>query len=230
MQILYEDNHLIAVNKPFGMPSQGDITGDESVFDWVKSYIAKTYNKPGNVYLALIHRLDRPAGGVILLAKTSKAAGRVSKQFQEKQTQKSYLAITEQIPQPVANTLEHYVKKLPGKNIVRAYQKEIHASKFARLHYQVLGNVGRRALVSVKLETGRRHQIRVQLASINCTIQGDVKYGKSDFNPDKSICLLAHQLTLTHPTLKTPLTITAYPPANALWAPFREFIPNQKEG
>lgn len=221
MQILYEDNHLIAVNKPFGMPTQGDESGDESVFDWVKEYIRVTYNKPGNVYLGLIHRLDRPAGGALVLAKTSKAAARLSKQFQERQTQKIYWAVTENIPPQPHGELKHYLKKLQGKNIMRAYNKEVHASKLAHLEYRVLKTAGKRSLLEVKLHTGRRHQIRVQLASMGAVIRGDVKYGKSTFNFDKSICLLARELTVDHPTKKEPLTFTAPIPNNELWQDFK---------
>ncbi|MCI4667849.1 MAG: RluA family pseudouridine synthase [Bacteroidia bacterium] len=220
MQILYEDNHIIAVNKPFGMPSQGDESGDESVFDWVKEYIRVKYNKPGNVYLGLIHRLDRPTGGVLILAKTSKAAARLSKQFQARQTQKLYWAITENIPSTPHGELKHFLKKLQGKNIMRAYNKEVHASKAAHLEYRVLKTSGKRALLEVKLHTGRRHQIRVQLASIGCVIRGDVKYGKSSFNFDKSICLLARELSVEHPTKKEMLTFVAELPKNELWSEF----------
>lgn len=203
------------------MPSQGDDTGDESVFDWVKEYIRITYNKPGNVYLGLIHRLDRPAGGVLVLAKTSKAAARLSKQFQQRSTKKIYWAVTENTPEHPHGELKHFLKKLPQKNIMRAYNKEVHGSKAAHLEYRVLKTVGRRALLEIKLHTGRRHQIRVQLASMGCVIQGDVKYGKSSFNFDKSICLLARELTVEHPTKKEPLTFTAPLPKNELWLPFQ---------
>ncbi len=202
------------------MPSQGDASGDESIFDWAKAYIKDTYNKPGNVYVGLLHRLDRPTGGVIALAKTSKAAERISKQFQQRKVQKTYLAITEQTPSPKSGDLVHYLKKIAGKNIMRAYRKEVHASKIAKLSYQVLNTNGERALVEILPETGRRHQIRVQLASIGCVIKGDVKYGKSTFNPDKSICLLAHKLTLTHPTLKKEMTFEAPMPDEGFWKEF----------
>ena len=191
------------------MLSQGDETGDLNIFDWAKEYVRKKYNKPGNVYMGLIHRLDRPASGVLVLAKTSKAAARLSKQFQSKTPQKIYWVITERIPDQPHGQLIHYLKKLPNKNIMRAYRKEVHASKKAHLAYRVLKKAGKRALLEVKLHTGRRHQIRVQLASMGCTIVGDVKYGKTDFNPDKSICLLAREITIEHPTQKTPLTIKA---------------------
>jgi 23S rRNA pseudouridine1911/1915/1917 synthase len=221
MEILYEDNHLIAVNKPFGMPSQGDATGDESVFDWVKEYIRVSYNKPGNVYVGLLHRLDRPAGGVLLLAKTSKAAARMSKQFQEKEPQKKYYAITERIPAQKEASLKHYLKQLPGKNIMRAFNKPVHAGKESVLSYKVLKTQGERALVEVQLLTGRKHQIRVQLASIGAVIAGDVKYGKSQFLPDRSIALLAKELSFVHPTSKELLSIEAPLPSTGIWADFK---------
>jgi len=220
MEILYEDNHLIIVNKPFGMASQGDVTGDESVVDWVKGYLKRTYDKPGNVYLGLIHRLDRPAGGILVLGKTSKAASRLSKQFQQKEVEKVYLAITERAPEPPQGELLHHLAKLPGKNIMRAHRKPVGDSKRAKLDYRVLHTHNQRALVEVQLETGRRHQIRVQLASIGCTIKGDVKYGKTSFNPDQSICLLSRRMTLQHPTLNKPLTVELPIPEGPIWRPF----------
>ncbi|MDX2249802.1 MAG: RluA family pseudouridine synthase [Bacteroidia bacterium] len=221
MEIIFEDNHLIAVNKPFGMPSQEDETGDESVFDWVKNYIREKYQKPGNVYAALLHRLDRPTGGILLLAKTSKAAARVSQDFQQRKIRKTYYAITESIPEIPTGTLKHYLKKLEDKNIMRAYVKPVHHSQEAELHYRVLKTVGNRALIEVNPLTGRRHQIRVQLASIGCTIVGDVKYGKTEFNPDKSIALVAGKLSLSHPVLKQPLDLKIELPDNDLWRNFR---------
>lgn len=215
--ILYEDNHLLIVNKPFGMPSQGDETGDLSVFDWAKEYIRLTYGKPGEAYAALLHRLDRPVGGVLALAKTSKAAERVSRQFHDRKIQKRYYAITEQAPEPPTGSLQHYLKKIAGKNIVQAFRKEIHGSQLALLSYAVLARAGGRALLEVNPETGRRHQIRAQLAAIACPITGDIKYGRTQPNPDKSISLFARQLTLTHPVLQTPLTVTAPWPGSFPW-------------
>jgi 23S rRNA pseudouridine1911/1915/1917 synthase len=220
MEIIYEDNHLIVVNKPFGMPSQGDETGDDNVFEWVKRYIKEKYQKPGRVYAALLHRLDRPTGGLLALARTSKAAERVSRQFQQRKVEKVYYAITERIPEPREGDLRHFLRKLPGKNIMRAYQHEIQGAKEARLHYQLIRTHGEKALLEVHPYTGRRHQIRVQLARIGCTIQGDVKYGKTAFNPDKSICLFAKQLTFIHPTRRHPMTFEAPWPQNELWRPF----------
>ncbi len=220
MHILYEDNHLLAVVKPFGMPSQGDETGDLSILDAGKLYLKEKYNKPGEVYLALLHRLDRPVGGVMVFAKTSKAAARLSAQFRDREINKEYLAITEQVPAEAEGKLLHYLRKLPDKNIVRAYIKPVHQSQEARLSYRVLSTQGSRALVTVSLETGRRHQIRVQMAAIGCTIVGDVKYGKSDFLPDKSIALFAWKLTVTHPITKEALTWNAPWPDTSPWRSF----------
>jgi len=221
MQILYEDNHLIAVNKPFGMLSQGDASGDESVFDWVMEYIRVTYNKPGNVYVGLLHRLDRPAGGVILLAKTSKAASRMSKQFQERKPRKIYHVLTEGIPRQKEATLQHYLKQIEGKNIMRAYSKPVSGAKSATLAYRILAQKGKRALVEVELKTGRKHQIRVQMASIGAPVSGDLKYAKISSLPDRSIALLARELSFVHPTLKEPLTIEAPYPEKGIWAEFK---------
>ena len=220
MDILFEDNHLIIVNKPFCMPSQEDETGDVSVFDWVKEYIREKYNKPGNVYVGLLHRLDRPAGGLLVLTKTSKAAERMSKQFQQRKVEKTYYAITEAIPSPPEGELRHFLKKIPDKNIMRAYQKEVPDSQPAHLAYRVLKTHAGRALVEVELYTGRRHQIRVQLASIGCVIRGDVKYGQTTFNPDQSICLFARSLRFEHPTTREMLTFTLEMPQNSIWQPF----------
>ncbi len=199
------------------MLSQGDETGDQSVFEWVKEYIRITYNKPGNVYLALLHRLDRPTGGILLLAKTSKAASRMSQQFQSRAIQKVYVALTENVPNPPVGTLKHHLKKLGGKNIMRAYRKEVAHSKPASLDYRLMRSANAKALIEVQPKTGRRHQIRVQLASIGCTIRGDVKYGKTSFNPDKSICLFAQKLIFNHPVTKEKTTIEAPLPQLNWW-------------
>jgi 23S rRNA pseudouridine1911/1915/1917 synthase len=173
------------------------------------------------VYAALLHRLDRPTGGVLALAKTSKAAARISKEFQARKVQKTYYAITERAPDQPSGTLEHHMRRLNGKNIMRAYDKKVHASKPARLYYKVLKEKGGRPLIEVKPETGRKHQIRVQLASMRCTIVGDVKYGKTSFNPDKSICLLAGKLSFEHPTTKESVEFVAPWPETSPWLDFR---------
>lgn len=202
------------------MPSQPDITKDESAVDWVSSYIRTTYNKPGNVYLGLLHRIDRPVGGALLLAKTSKAAIRLSEQFQTRKVKKTYLAITEHIPSPESGKLVHYIRKLPNKNIVKAYQKEVDNSKQAILQYKVIQTLQERALIEIQPLTGRKHQIRVQLADIGCVICGDVKYGNTPFLGDKSIALLAYSLEITHPTKKERLILTVDLPDSSIWPSF----------
>jgi 23S rRNA pseudouridine1911/1915/1917 synthase len=199
------------------MPSQGDASGDPNLFDWTKEYIRIKYQKPGKVYLALLHRLDRPTGGLVLMAKTSKAAARVSQLFQRKEVQKTYLAITQKVPHPPAGKLSHHLKQLPRQNIMRAYPKSVSGSKAAELTYQVVKEDGKNALVAVLPKTGRKHQIRVQLASIGCSIRGDVKYGASAFNPDKSICLLAHKLRFLHPTQKEMMELEVPVPETGVW-------------
>ncbi len=224
LQVLYEDNHLIAVVKPFGVPSQGDQTGDESMLDLVKAYVKEKYAKPGDVYLGLVHRLDRPVGGVMVFARTSKAAARLSEQFRDRETEKAYWAITERIPAEPGGQLIHYLKKLPDQNIVRAHSKQVHGSQEAKLAYEVLATREGRALLAVALETGRRHQIRVQLAASGWPIVGDVKYGKTEFLPDKSIALMARSLKVTHPVTKAALEWQAPWPDTAPWKDFQSAI------
>lgn len=221
VEILYEDNHLIAVNKPFGMLSQGDETGDISIFDWTKEYIRQKYNKPGQVYLGLLHRLDRPVGGVMLFAKTSKAAKRVSESFRKREVQKVYLAVTEGVPSPAAGKLTHHLKQLDGKNIIRAHNKAVQGSKPSELEYRVLKSKKSQSLVEILPLTGRKHQIRVQLASLGTVIKGDVKYGNTSFNPDRSISLFAKSLSLNHPVKdKGLLKIEAAIPQLPEWQAF----------
>lgn len=203
------------------MLSQGDPSGDTCVFEEVKDYIRTTYNKPGNVYVGLVHRLDRPVGGLMVLAKTSKAAARLSKMFQEKKVDKVYHAITERIPDLPKGTLTHYMKRaMKGKNIQRAYDKPLHGTKKAILEYRLLAKHEQRALLEVRPITGRQHQIRVQLSRIGCTIVGDVKYGKSTFNFDQSIALMAVELSFQHPVRKEPVTYRIPYPKNEIWEPF----------
>ncbi|MEO0471194.1 MAG: RluA family pseudouridine synthase [Bacteroidota bacterium] len=226
IEILHEDNHLIVVNKDFCVLSQGDITREASAFDLVKDYIRVTYNKPGNIYLALIHRLDRPTGGILLLAKTSKAAGRLSQQFHDRKVEKTYWAITEGIPQENQARLRHFHKQMERKNRVQLFPRQVSGSKEAVLDYQLLQKNGRRSLFEVYPKTGRKHQIRVQLSSLACPIVGDLKYGASAPNPDKSICLLAKKLTFTHPTKKEPMTIEAPLPRYGAWKAFASLDPH----
>lgn len=220
--VLYEDNHLIAVHKPPGMPSQADASGDQPIGDWVADYLRVKYNKPGNVYVGLLHRLDRPVGGVLLCAKTSKAAERLSTQFQTRAVVKHYRAITHQAPPAPSGTLNHFIGPAPGtdKNIQRAYTQAGPERKAARLHYRVLAQAGGLHLLEIELETGRKHQIRAQLAAAGCTIVGDAKYGRTDFLPDKSIALLSYSLEFLHPVTKEAVRITATPPGSWPWDVF----------
>lgn len=218
--ILHEDNHLLVICKPAGMPSQGDASGDESVVAWAERDLARRHNKPGKAFVALLHRLDRPVGGVMALGKTSKGAARLSKQFQERSIEKHYLAVVQGAPPQPQGRLLHHVRKLEHKNIVRAHDKPVPDSKPAELSYKLLAQHTGRSLLQVELHTGRRHQIRVQLAAMGCVILGDVKYGKADFLPDKDIALWAYSLSLTHPTTKERLHVTAPPPGRAPWSDF----------
>lgn len=227
MTILYEDNHLLVVSKPHGVPSQGDETGDACMVDIAREYIRTQYDKKGNVYVALLHRLDRPTGGVLMLAKTSKAAERMSAQFQQHSIRKTYYAITESIPSPTAGELTHWMKKIsPDKNQMRAYAHEVAGSKIAKLTYETLATHGQRALVAIRPTTGRQHQIRVQMANIGCVLQGDVKYGngKTSFNPDKNIALFSKSITFEHPTTKETMTIEAPLPDTEVWRQFPAYI------
>lgn len=201
-RILYEDNHLIAVHKPPGMLSQGDSSGDRSIGDWVEDYIRTTYNKPGNVYVGLLHRLDRPVGGVMLFAKTSKAASRMSAQFKSRKIEKVYHAIVVAPPASPQGELTHYLGMVPGKNIAKAFSQPGGDRKKATLEYQLLRKSKGMAMLEVRPHTGRKHQIRVQLSHMGSGIVGDVKYAKTDFMPDKSICLMAKALKFQHPVRK----------------------------
>ncbi|MEM6264216.1 MAG: RluA family pseudouridine synthase [Bacteroidota bacterium] len=221
LDILYEDNHLLAINKPSGMPSQGDQTGDSNAFDLGKAYLKEKYQKPGKVYLGLLHRIDRPTAGVLLFARTSKAAERLSRQFQQRKILKTYWAITTKRPPRSSDELVHYLKKLPDRNIVRAYRTPKEGSQEAKLSYELLEVAKGRYLIEVAPMTGRRHQIRVQLSQIGCPIAGDVKYGAKDFLPGKrAIALLARELEFTHPTTKETVILRAPVPHASIWNMF----------
>lgn len=218
LQVLYEDNHLIIVNKRAGDIVQGDKTGDEPLSEVVKSFIKERDNKPGNVYLGVVHRLDRPTTGIVLFAKTSKALPRLNKLFAEKDAGKTYWAVVKQMPPKTSDTLVHWLKKNPKNNKSTAYSKEISGSKKAILHYKVLKQLDNYFLVEVALETGRHHQIRAQLASIGCWIKGDLKYGADRSNPDASIHLHARELQFVHPVSNDMIQVLApLPKADAIW-------------
>ena len=215
IEVLYEDNHLIAVNKKSGDIVQGDKTGDTPLSDFVKEYIKKKYNKPGEVFLGTIHRLDRPTSGIILYARTSKALSRMNKQFRDKEVQKTYLAVVDNPPSNNSGTLENYLQKNQKQN--KSYVTKNKDGKHAVLDYKLLKKLDNFYLMEIKPQTGRHHQIRVQLANIGCIIKGDLKYGSKRSNKDASIHLLAHKLEFTHPVKKENITIIAPSPKDSVW-------------
>ena len=205
LQVLFEDNHIIAVNKRPGDIVQGDKTGDTPLSEVVKEYIKIKYNKPGNVYLGVVHRLDRPTSGIVLFAKTSKALPRLNKLF------------ADQIPKKTADTLIHWLKRNPKQNKSYAYKGEVPDSKKAILEYRLLKKLDRYALLEIDLKTGRHHQIRSQLSGIGSPIKGDLKYGFDRSNADGSIHLHARKLVFVHPVRKELVTILAPPPKDSIW-------------
>ncbi|WP_417213525.1 RluA family pseudouridine synthase [Bizionia sp.] len=217
LQVLYEDNHLIIVNKRAGDIVQGDKTGDTPLSDVVKDYIKDKYNKPGNVYLGVVHRLDRPTTGAVMFAKTSKALPRLNKLFAERGAHKTYWALVKKAPPKQTDTLIHWLRKNPKKNKSTAFPNKSADSKKAILQYLVLKQLDNYYLVEVALETGRHHQIRVQLASIGCPIKGDLKYGFNRSNPDGSISLHARHLKFTHPVSHDVIDVTAPVPNDPVW-------------
>lgn len=217
LQVLFEDNHLIAINKRPGDIVQGDKTGDIPLSEIVKAYIKKKYNKAGDVYLGVTHRLDRPTSGIVMFARTSKALPRLNKIFADKKADKTYWALVKNRPGNERDTLVHWLKRNHRQNKSYAYDKEIRDSKKAILDYVVLKKLDTYYLLEVNLKTGRHHQIRAQLAAIGCPIKGDLKYGFDRSNKDGSIHLHARRLAFEHPVRKEPLEITALPPTDALW-------------
>lgn len=218
MEVLYEDNHIIVVNKAAGEITQGDKTGDEPLSDTVKKYIRDKYNKPGAVFLGVVHRLDRPVSGVVLYARTSKALERMNKKFREKDVSKKYWAVVENAPPKNEDTLENFLKKNPEKNKSYVQKNDKDGAKLSKLKYRTLQKSDKYTLLEVELFTGRHHQIRVQLSHIGCTIKGDVKYGARRSNEDASIHLHARELAFEHPVSKEQITITApVPKHDNLW-------------
>lgn len=217
LQVLYEDNHLIVVNKRAGDIVQGDKTGDVPLSEVVKEYLKEKHQKPGNVYLGVVHRLDRPTSGVVLFAKTSKALPRLNKLFAEKKTEKTYWAVVKNPPPKETGTLIHFLKRNPKQNKSYAHSKEVPDSKKAILHYRTIKKLDNYTVLEIDLETGRHHQIRAQLAAIGCSIKGDLKYGFDRSNPDSSIHLHARKLSLIHPVKKEPISCVAPPPSDVIW-------------
>ena len=217
LQVIYEDNHIIIVNKRAGDIVQGDKTGDKPLSDVVKDYIKVKHNKPGNVYLGVVHRLDRPTTGIVMFSKTSKALPRLNKLFAEKKAYKTYWAIVKQVPESPQDTLINWLKKNPKNNKSTAYSKEIKDSKKAILHYKTLKVLDNYVLLEIELETGRHHQIRTQLASIGSPIKGDLKYGFNRSNKDGSIHLHARKINFIHPVSKEIIQVTAPVPDDVIW-------------
>ena len=217
MDILFEDNHLLIINKRPGELSQLDKTGDNSVLEKYKLYLKKKHNKKGNVFLGLVNRLDRPTSGVLILAKTSKALSRMNKMLVEKKILKKYLAIVEKKPIRKKNTLINFLKKNQKQNKSYIVDQTTKDSKKAILHYTTLKELDNYSLLEITLETGRHHQIRVQLSNIGCYIKGDLKYGSKRSNSDKSICLHANEISFIHPVSKNKTKIKANTPQNNNW-------------
>ena len=215
--VLFEDNHLIAVKKNAGDIVQSDQTGDKTLAEEVKSYIKRKYKKPGEVFLGIIHRLDRPVGGVVVFARTSKALSRMNALFREKKMAKTYWAIVEEKPPFENGELVNWLKKNQEKNRSRAYDVEVKDSKKAELTYRLLGRSRHYYYLEINPKTGRHHQIRIQLAHLGCKIKGDVKYGAKRTNKDGSIHLFARSLAFTHPVKKEKIIIRANPPIDPLW-------------
>ncbi len=215
LEVLYEDNHIIAVNKKSGDIVQGDKTGDAPLSDFVKAYIKKKYNKPGEVFLGTIHRLDRPTSGVVLYARTSKALSRMNEQFREKKVQKTYWAVVDNSPPNTSGTLENYLQKNQKQN--KSYITKNEGGKHALLDYKLLKKLDNFFHLEIRPKTGRHHQIRVQLAHIGSIIKGDLKYGAKRSNKDASIHLLAQKLEFIHPVTKENITIIAPAPKESIW-------------
>jgi 23S rRNA pseudouridine1911/1915/1917 synthase len=217
LQVLFEDNHIIIVNKRAGDITQGDKTGDKPLSDVVKEYVKDKYNKPGLVFIGTVHRLDRPTSGIVIFARTSKALERLNKMLRDKTIKKTYWALVKNAPKTTADTLTNFLKKDTKKNKSFVYKKEIEGSKNAILHYNVIKKLENYFLVEIDLETGRHHQIRAQLAHIGSVIKGDLKYGFPRSNKDGSISLHARKIKFTHPVSKEEIAITAPTPKDIIW-------------
>lgn len=224
LEVLFEDNHLIAVNKKSGDITQADKTKDEPLGEKVKSYLKEKYNKPGNVYCGIIHRLDRPTSGLVLMARTSKALPRMNEQFKTREVKKIYWAIVENAPSEKSGNLVNYLKKNEKQNKSYVTQETTEGAKRAELNYKLLKSSDRYHLIEIELKSGRHHQIRVQLSKIGCIIKGDLKYGAKRSNKDASISLHARKLDFTHPVSKEPISITAPVPKDPLWEFFEKAI------
>lgn len=217
LQILHEDNHIIIVNKRVGDIVQGDKTGDKPLSEVVKEYIKDKYNKPGEVFLGVVHRLDRPTTGIVLFARTSKALTRMNELFSNRETQKTYWAIVKKKPSKTEDKLVHYLKRNEKNNTSKAHLKEVPESKIASLEYKIIKELNNYFALEINLHTGRHHQIRAQLQAIGCPIKGDLKYGFDRSNPDGGIHLHAKKLVFIHPVTKENIEINAPVPNDVIW-------------
>lgn len=224
LEVIYEDNHLIAINKRSSDIVQGDKTGDEPLSDKVKSYLKKKYEKPGEVFIGVVHRLDRPVSGIILFAKTSKALSRLNEMFRSKEVKKTYWAVVKNKPLKEQALLVDYLIKDEAKNKSRAYKEERKGALRCELEYRLIASIDRYHLLEVNPHTGRHHQIRVQLSSIGSPIKGDVKYGFDRTNKGGSIHLHARRIEFVHPVKKEPLILTADPPDEVIWNAFLKLV------
>lgn len=220
LNVLYEDNHLLIVNKPGGVLVQGDRTGDEPLVDRCKSYLKEKYNKPGEVFLGVVHRLDRPVSGVVVFARTSKALERMNKLFRTRDVKKVYWAVVKKKPRVNEATLTNWLLKDPAKNKTAVFPDQVEGSKKAELQYKFVGKLNDHFLIEVNPITGRPHQIRVQLANIGCPIRGDLKYGFAKANKDGNIHLHAKNLEFIHPVKKEPVKVRAGLPSDDFWEQF----------
>jgi 23S rRNA pseudouridine1911/1915/1917 synthase len=217
LEVLFEDNHIIIVNKKAGDITQGDKTGDKPLSDVVKEYVKEKYNKPGNVFIGTVHRLDRPTSGIVIFARTSKALERLNKMLRDKTINKTYWAIVKNAPKKDNDTLINFLKKDTKKNKSFVYKKEISGSKEATLHYKTIKKLDNYFLLEINLETGRHHQIRTQLSFIGSPIKGDLKYGFNRSNKDGSISLHARKIEFIHPVSKENISILAPTPTDLIW-------------
>ncbi len=217
LQILHEDNHIIVVNKRVGDIVQGDKTGDKPLSEVVKEYLKEKYDKPGEVFLGVVHRLDRPTTGIVVFARTSKALTRLNELFSNRETKKTYWAVVKNKPVKTNDTLVHFLKRNEKNNTSKAHLKEVPGSKKASLDYTIIKELDNYFVLEINLHTGRHHQIRVQLAAIGCPIKGDLKYGFDRSNPDGGIHLHARKLVFIHPVSKENLEIIAPTPKDVIW-------------
>jgi len=224
IDVIYEDNHMLVINKKPSQIVQGDKTGDTPLTELIKDYLKEKYNKPGNVYLGLIHRIDRPTSGLVVFAKTDKAGIRLSRIFKERELTKTYWAVVQNLPPDNEGVLHHFLKKNEQQNKSYVVNERVIGAKKAELRYTFKASSDRYHLVDIELITGRHHQIRCQLAHVGCPIKGDVKYGFDRANKDLSIHLHARSIHIIHPVKKTPLQLIAHPPKDPIWDYFSEIL------